>query len=161
TLFSDESMRVYNATTGTALFKLRLAASGGAVFGCSASDWSASISGSGPYTVTIGAAGVESRAGGSGGGGPVGLTPASDGDGLYHCRTTSSSFVFGMTEWSSAVSALTSSIQVRAWGGVGRAQEKSGGTGGFALSTQAAADLDQNLYVYVGRSNGSSTAATT
>ncbi|MGH7787379.1 MAG: hypothetical protein ACRERC_10965, partial [Candidatus Binatia bacterium] len=161
TLFSNESMRVYDATTGAPIFKLRLSPSGAALFDCDASDWSASLSGSGPYAVTIAAAGVESLACGGVGICPFGLTGSSDDEGLIHCSTTSSAFVIGMEEWAANASTLTDAVQVRAWGGVGRAQEDAGGDAGFALTVLSPADLDENLYVYVGENDGSSTIATT
>ena len=150
TLFSDEVLVVYDAGTGALLFKLRLHPSDGAVYACSADDWSVGIAGSNPYTVAIGGAASQSLACGSVGLCPFGTTAAQDGVSIT-CTATGSSFLLGIPEWAAAIAADTGAIQLRAWGAEG---DDEGGDAGFAMTVMAPADLDANLYGYVGSAYG-------
>jgi hypothetical protein len=155
TLFSDEAMVIYNAETGSQLFKLRLHPSGSAVYDCgSSSSWLAGISGSGTvYDVTIGSGSLSCSAMGQC---PFGMTAALDGT-TVTCTSTASSFILGVAEWSTEVAKVTSAVQLRAWGAVGG---NDGGSGGFAVTTVAPSDLTQDMYAYVGTDSSSSVLTT-
>jgi hypothetical protein len=156
TLFSDEAIVIYDAGTGSKLFKLRLNPTSGAVYGCSADDWSVGISGSGPYTVKIGAAGANSLGCGAVGLCPFGTTASQSGT-TVTCAATASSFILGMPEWSAAVASDTSAIQLQAWG----AQGEFDGSAGFAMTVMPPSALGADLYAYVGASTGGSSVLTT
>jgi hypothetical protein len=155
TLFSDEAIVVYDAGTGSALFKLRLNPAGGAVYACSEADWSVGISGSGPYAVTLDTAGEQALSCGLVGYCPYGTTLAQDGA-TVSCTATDSSFMLGVAEWAADIAAVTGAVQLQAWGAEGASNTGSGGAGGFALTVVAPADLDESLYAYVGESAGAS-----
>jgi hypothetical protein len=152
TLFSDEAMVVYDAGTGAQLFKLRLTPTGGAVYACGADDYSAGITGSGPYTVTIGAAGAQSLACGVVGLCPFGMT-ATQQDTTITCTTTESAFLLGVAEWAEEIASMSASVQLQAWGAAGDGGNSSGG---FALTVLPTSSLTDNLYAYVGESYGAS-----
>ena len=150
TLFSDEALVVYDAGNGLALFKLRLHPNDGAVYACGADDWSVGIAGTNPYTVAIGGAASQSLACGTVGLCPFGTTAAQDGTSVT-CTATSSSFILGVAEWAEAIADDTAAVQLRAWGAAG---DDEGGDAGFAMTVVAPADLDENLYGYVGSAYG-------
>jgi hypothetical protein len=161
TLFGDEAMVVYNAGTGSQLFKLRLNPTAGAVYSCSADDWSVGIAGSGPYTVTIGAAGAYSLACGRVGACPFGATAAQDGS-TVTCTVTDSSFILGVPDWAAEIGPTVGNLQLMAWGADGATVSSGpGGAHGFALTTVEFSDLVDNLYAYVGGCNGASSILTT
>ena len=154
TLFNDEATVVYDAGSGTQLFKLRLNASG-AVYACNESGWLAAISGSdAAYTVTLGSGALTC---GTVGACPFGMTASTSGDQVT-CTATTSSFLLGLPDWKTEVAATTSSLQLRAWGGAGyeggacsgSTGGGAGGAGGFALSVQTVSDIPDALYAYIG-----------
>jgi hypothetical protein len=155
TLFSDEALVVYDAGTGSQLFKLRLNVSAPAVYACDADDWSVGVGSSSPYEVSIGAAGAYSH-----GCADVGLCPfgstLSQTDSTVTCTVTESSFLLGVEEWSAGIANLVDSVQLSAWGATGDANTGYGGAGGFALTVLTPGDFDQSLYAYVGDDGASS-----
>ncbi|MGH3054386.1 MAG: hypothetical protein ACRDL7_05350, partial [Gaiellaceae bacterium] len=163
TIFNDEAMVVYGAGTGSTLFKLRLHPTGSsAVYSCSPSGQHAGVSGSGAeFTVTLGS--------GSLGCGTVGLCPfpmssSTSDDGVQvTCTTTESSFILGLPDWKSEISAENDAVRLVAWGGSGQAGPESAcntaggatGPGGVALTVQNLSMLPDKLYAYVGNGGGS------
>ncbi|MDX2166834.1 MAG: hypothetical protein SF182_07210, partial [Deltaproteobacteria bacterium] len=155
TLFSDEALVIYDAGTGSQLFKLRLNASDPAVYACSADEWSVGVGSTAPYAVSIGAAGENAH-----GCGDVGLCPfgttLSQTDSTVTCTVTESSFILGVEEWAAALATVADVVQVSAWGASGEANTGSGGAGGFALTVLTPDDFDQSLYAYIGDDGASS-----
>ena len=161
TLFSDEATVVYNATTGQQLFKLRLNTDGAAVYGCTGTQWSATVSETAPYAVTIASGSAGALRCAPVGLCPFGMTAATDGA-TVSCTATTSSFLLGIPDWAAEVGLGTDAVQVRAWGGLGKTGENKGGDGGaagFALTVLTPADLASNLYAYVAE-EGASTVLT-
>ena len=147
TLFSDEAVVVYNATTGQRLFKLRLNAAAPAVYACTGTQWSATVSDTAPYAVTLtrGSAGALRCA--PVGACPFGMTASVNGT-TVTCTATEASFLLGMPDWSAELP--TSAVQVRAWGAAGKQHDGTPGNGGFALTVLSPSDLAENLYAYIG-----------
>ncbi len=164
TLFSDEEVAVYNAATGVELFKLRLNADSPAVYSCGVDDWSVTVGDTAPYAVEIAESGAGALECGTVGLCPFGMTASTDGD-TVTCTLTESSFILGMSDWAADAELVTDAIQVRAWGGTTTGCDSGSPDGGFALTVQMPAALDQDLYAYIGQDGScfasSGTALTT
>jgi hypothetical protein len=171
TVFSDEAIVVYDATTGNPLHKLRL--NGGdasALYDCGNSACSVSpladgcpsaaitSTGTDTFKVDLGATGQGSIGCAPVGACPFGTTALFDGA-VVGCTASESSFLFGVEEWAMEAqkAGAAQSVQLRAWGGKGSPGELvQPARGGFAFTVVKPEDLG-NLYAYVGVGRGGTT----
>jgi hypothetical protein len=162
TLFGDEAIVAYDATTGNRLHKLRLNTQArSAVYGCGDASCDASpaaagcpaaaVTGSSPnFTVQLTDAGAAALACAPVGPCPFGMTPGDSGA-YTTCTTTASSFLLGIPEWNAESLVGVSSVQLRAWGGKGSPGDyNQPSQAGFALTVSTPEDLVNDLYAYVG-----------
>jgi hypothetical protein len=169
TLFNDEAIVIYDATSGERLGKLRLNEAGGALYSCNDSSLAVRVSATSDVIFDIGvgtddASALKCSAIGTC---PFG-TQAGLEEGKISCTLSTTSFLLGLPDWAEELGSSFTTIQFRAWGGDGATSADVGGIGGFAATAKSSGELTGDLYAYVGRSHvgetgagGSSTVLTT
>ncbi len=156
TLFNDEAIVIYDATTGERLVKLRLNEGGGALYSCN--DSSLAVQVSTTSSKTLFDVGIGSDTGGSLKCRAIGECPfgtqAGLSEGNISCTLSTSSFLIGLPDWAKELSSSAVPIQLRAWGGDGEDNQGDkgvGGLGGVAATAESSDQLSETLFAYVGK----------
>jgi len=169
TLFEDEAMVIYDATTGDRIGKMRLNLDAGALYGCNDSSLAVQVTRSSDvlFDVGVGIDKSDSLKCEAIGPCPFAMTPGLT-EGNISCTLTTSSFVLGVADWAEEVAGSPVAVQLRAWGGTGEdGVDFAGGVGGFSATALSSDSLPDNLLAYLGRgftsnraNGGSSTVLT-
>jgi hypothetical protein len=154
TLFNDEAIVIYDATTGARLVKLRLNEAAGALYSCNESSLAVRVSATSDTLFDVG---IGTDTSGSLKCEAIGVCPFGAQVGLLagnlSCTWSTSSFLLGLPDWASELSSTPVTIQLRAWGGRGENSSGDGavgGTGGVAATAVSSDQLTETLYAYVG-----------